>query len=94
MNLCQVKGKCVSTIKNQDLIGHSLLIIQRIDTSGKKSKEVEVAVDPIGCSEGEYVIVSRGSSARFALGKEKTVIDAVIVGVVDQFELNNKKMEV
>ena len=38
--------------------------------------------DPIGAGEGEWVIVSRGSSARFAIDKDAP-LDLVIVGIVD-----------
>ena len=40
------------------------------------------AADPIGAGEGEWVIVSRGSSARFAIDKDAP-LDLVIVGIVD-----------
>ena len=42
----------------------------------------QVAADPIGAGEGEWVIVSRGSSARFAINKDAP-LDLVIVGIVD-----------
>lgn len=42
-----------------------------------------VAVDPLGCNEGESVLVTEGSVASHFFGKLFAPVDAVIVGSVD-----------
>ena len=46
------------------------------------SAALRLPLNPIGAGEGEWVIVSRGSSARFAIDKDAP-LDLVIVGIVD-----------
>lgn len=44
-----------------------------------------VAVDTIGCSVGETVLVTRGSGARAVLGADSPA-DMVVVGIVDTYD--------
>ena len=44
-----------------------------------------VAVDMIGCSVGETVLVTRGSGARAALGTDSPA-DMAVVGIVDTYD--------
>lgn len=83
MYICKVQGKCVSTIKNDSLKGYSLLMVQKINKAGKPTGEIIIAVDIIGCSVDEEVLVTTGNNARFALNDISVPIDAVIVGIVD-----------
>lgn len=85
MYICKVQGKCVSTIKNEQLGGCSLITMQRLNKSGAPAGEILVAVDTIGCSVGETVLVTRGSGARAALGTDSPA-DMVVVGIVDTYD--------
>ncbi len=88
MYICKVQGKCVSTIKNHKLNGYSLVIVQKLNRSGNVSGELIVAVDTIGCSIGEIVLLTTGENARFALEDEKLPVDHVIVGIVDSYDIS------
>lgn len=83
MYICKVQGKCVSTIKNKKLVGYSLVVVQKLNKSGSVTRDLIVAIDTIGCSIGEMVLVTTGENARFALEDEKTPVDHVIVGIAD-----------
>ena len=85
MYICKVQGKCVSTIKDEHLKGCSLITMQRMNKSGGPSGEMLVAVDTIGCSGGETVLVTRGSGARAVLGADSPA-DMVVVGIVDTYD--------
>lgn len=87
MYICRVQGKCVSTIKNAGLSGFGLVTVQRLSRAGNPAGEVLVAVDTIGCSVGETVLVTRGSAARAALGTDSPS-DMAIVGIVDTYDCN------
>ncbi|MDH2926652.1 EutN/CcmL family microcompartment protein [Lonepinella koalarum] len=87
MYLAKVIGTVVSTTKDPSLGGMKLLMISRLDLSLELVGSSEVAVDTVGAGIGEIVIVSNGSSARFAQqNKDYSVIDAAIVGIVDSTE--------
>lgn len=83
MYICVVQGKCVSTIKNKKLSGYSLVMVQRLKKNGKLSEDIFVAVDTIGCSIDETVLVTSGENARYALDAGDVPVDHVIVGIVD-----------
>ena len=88
MYICKVQGKCVSTIKNESLKGYSLITLQKINKTGNPSGDIFVAIDPLGCSIGETVLVTIGPNAGFALKEPNTPIDAVILGIVDDSNFN------
>lgn len=83
MELARIKGKVVSTIKDAGLPSGSLLLVETLDSAGRFQGNCHVAFDSIGSGEGEWVLVSRGSSARSGL-PEGCPVDLRVVGVVDQ----------
>ncbi len=83
MYICMVQGKCVSTIKNKKLTGYSLVIVQKLKKNRKLSDDILVAIDTIGCSIGETVLVTSGENAKHALETKDVPVDNVIVGIVD-----------
>ena len=87
MYLAQVIGTVVSTSKDERLVGFKLLIIQRIDIDENYVGIPEVAVDTVGAGIGAVVIVTKGSSARFAADRSDSPIDSTIVGIVDTTEI-------
>lgn len=87
MYLAKVRGTVVSTQKDPRLVGFKLLITQRIDTKGGYLGEPGVSVDTVGAGVGETVIVTSGSSARFAAEQPDSPIDSTIVGIVDNTEV-------
>ena len=82
MELAKVVGQVVSTVRCPELPYNSLLLVELLNGKGEPAGRCQVAADPIGAGEGEWVIVSRGSSARFAIIKDAP-LDLVIVGIVD-----------
>ncbi len=88
MYICIVQGKCVSTIKNKKLAGYSMVTVQKLKKNGKPSDDILVAVDTIGCSVGETVLVTAGENAKYALEMKDVPVDVVIVGIIDTFDAN------
>ena len=70
MELAKVIGQVVSTVRCPGLPYNSLLLVDLLNEKGESIGRSQVAADPIGAGEGEWVIVSRGSSARFAIDKD------------------------
>lgn len=81
MIIGKVKGSLVSTRKLDTLQGYKLLVIEPIYD---EKKEFFVAVDGVGAGVGEYVLVTKGSSASKGLTRGEAAIDALVVGILDE----------
>ena len=57
MQLGKVVGTVISTIKNEELIGMKLLIVETVNERLEGSGKTEVVVDPIGAGNGEVVFL-------------------------------------
>ena len=88
MLLGKIVGTVVATRKDPRLISAKLLIVRPIDTRGKVEGAPLVAVDTVDAGVGETVLVVSGSSARMASGLKDCPVDAAIVGIVDEIEVN------
>lgn len=82
MIIGRVYGSVVSTHKLDSLVGYKFMLVQCIENNTLVDKFL-VAVDGVGAGIGEDVIITEGSSARIALGKDVPV-DATIVGILDE----------
>ncbi|MEN0072664.1 MAG: EutN/CcmL family microcompartment protein [Propionicimonas sp.] len=87
MFLARVRGTVVSTSKDERLVGFKLMVVQRIGVDNEYVSLPQVAVDTVGAGVGETVIVTGGSSARFAAARSDAPIDSTIVGIVDSVEI-------
>ena len=87
MFLATVRGTVVSTSKDERLVGFKLLLVQPLDVDGGPTGRPEIAVDTVGAGIGATVIVTKGSSARFAASRKESPIDSTVVGIVDSVEL-------
>src|SRR5215813_6123111 len=96
MFLARVTGSVVATQKVASMTGRKLLTVEplRVDP-GKRDKLVStgrtfVVVDTVGAGQGEMVLIVQGSSARLTPETEKLPVDAVIVGIVDTVNVQNR----
>lgn len=87
MILCKVIGSVWATRKDEALTGVKLMIVARLQEAGAQEQEHFVAADFVGAGVGERVIVATGSSARIGCRDQEIPIDATIVGIVDEIEL-------
>ncbi len=88
MLIAEVVGTIVATQKHENMVGLKIQVIQPLDPeNGDPSGTPRVAVDAVGAGRGERVIVTGGSSAAKALGRENCPVDAVIVGIIDQLDM-------
>lgn len=91
MIIAKVIGNIWATRKESSLVGLKLLIVQPLNIldNDSPSGTSMVAADLIGAGMGETVIVVTGSSARIATGNENTAVDATVIGIVDDKELDS-----
>jgi ethanolamine utilization protein EutN len=84
-----VSGNVVSTINFPFFDGKKLMICDVLDGAGNRGGEYTIAVDQVGAGVGETVLIlDEGNSARQIFGLATGPIRAVIVGIVDQVDLN------
>lgn len=89
MILAIVRGNVVSTNKTEKLTGSKLLIVEEWNLeTGKSAGLPRVAVDLVGAGTGEIVLCVSGSSSRQTAETDKRPVDMIIVGIVDQIELD------
>ena len=51
-----------------------------------------IAVDTLGAGEGQFVLVTQGSSARLTPETKSLPIDAVVIGLVDTVRVEGKEV--
>ena len=87
MQIARVIGDVVVTIKDANLSGIKLMVLQPLDTDGNASGRTLVAVDAVGAGVGETVFFVRGKEASFPFYPTEVPTDAGIVGIVDHWDL-------
>lgn len=89
MFVAKVTGSVVATQKVATMVGFKLLCVEpyRLGEPDRQNLvptgRTFVAVDTLGAGEGEYVLITQGSSARLTPETKNLPIDAVIIGIVD-----------
>ena len=71
--------------------GFKFLVLKRLDVRGKERDESVVAVDAVGAGEGEVVLYATGSSARQTVETRDKPCDAVVMAIVDTWEVDGKE---
>jgi ethanolamine utilization protein EutN len=97
--LARVTGHVVATQKDATLSGRKLFVVEPLNVKyddasapaslGNTGRAI-VALDVVGCGEGQLVLVTQGSSARMTEQTKTLPADAVIVGIVDSAMLAGK----
>src|ERR1700733_1962904 len=98
MFLAKVTGAVVATQKTETMVGHKLLVVEpyRLESDKRQSListgRTFVAVDTVGAGEGEFVLITQGSSARLTPETKNLPVDAVIIGIVDTVQVDDKSV--
>lgn len=87
MQLALVVGSVVATRKEESLAGLKLLLVRPVDEEGKAGSTLLVAADAVGAGPGEVVLVASGSSARQTRATDKRPVDAVVMAIVDSWDV-------
>ena len=90
MNIGKVVGTLVSTHKESSLEGLRLMVVNIVDTEGKETGASVIAADAVGSGPGEMVLLAAGSSARQTTVTEHRPVDAVIMAIVDSWDVGDK----
>ena len=90
MYLGRVVGCVWATVKNRNLTGHRLLIVQPVTPELADSGRRIVCTDWTVAGAGELVYWTRAREASFAFLPEEVVTDATIVGIVDELHVDRE----
>ena len=91
MFLGRVVGTLVSTQKEASLNGLKFLVVRRLSVANEDERGYVVAADAVGAGLGEVVMVATGSSARQTRQTDKRPCDAVIMAIVDSWEVDGQE---
>jgi ethanolamine utilization protein EutN len=93
-----VTGSVVATHKAESMTGHKLLVVEpyRLDDKTRtklvSTGRTFIAVDTLGAGEGQFVLVTQGSSARLTPETKSLPIDAVVIGLVDTVRIDGTEV--
>jgi microcompartment protein CcmK/EutM len=91
MNLALVLGTVVATRKEPSLEGLKLLLLGQLGPDGQPTGATVVAADAVGAGVGEKVLFATGSSARQTKSTENRPCDAVVMAIVDSWEIGGEE---
>ncbi len=89
MQIARVVGTVVSTQKHWKLEAAKLLLVQPLNLDDTPRGHALLAIDGVGAGVHEKVlIVLEGRAAGELLGRKIAPVDAAIVGIVDQVDVD------
>lgn len=90
MFIAEVVGSVVASHKTENMDGLSLRIVRKITQELEPSDTYAVAVDVVGASEGELVLVASGSTARQTHLTDARPCDALIMAIIDTWQIDGQ----
>ncbi len=88
MQLGRVAGTLVASRKEELLEGLTFLVVRQLGVDNEETGSYVVAVDAVGAGVDEVVMYASGSSARQTARTKDRPCDAVIMAIVDTWEVN------
>ena len=92
MLIGKVVGSVVATRKDEKIEGRKLLVVQVHSHKNQALEQYVVAVDSVQAGAGDMVLFATGSSARQTELTEGRPVDAVIMAVVDSWDLGGENV--
>ena len=89
MQVARVVGDVVATMKDANLNGHKLLVLQPISPSREDQGRCLIAIDACGAGVGEEVFFVRGKEASFPFLPAEPPVDACVVGIIDAMTVDD-----
>ncbi len=90
MLLGRVAGTLVSSRKEETLEGLKFLVIKQLDVEEAETGGYVVAADAVGAGVGEVVLFATGSAARQTVLTHERPCDAVVMAIVDTWEVGGE----
>lgn len=90
MFLGKVVGTLVATRKDEKLEGFKLLVVKQLNIDNEETGSYVIAADAVQAGVGDTVLYATGSSARQTVLTDKKPCDAVLMAVVDTWEVGGE----
>jgi len=90
MLIGRVVGNVVASQKAESLEGLKFLVVREMTVEAKETDAYVVAADAVGAGVGDVVLYATGSSARQTPQTDKRPADAVIMAIVDSWEIGGR----
>jgi microcompartment protein CcmK/EutM len=87
MLLGKVVGTLVATRKDEKLEGFRLMVVKQLNTENEETGGYVIAADAVQAGVGDTVLYATGSSARQTVLTDKKPCDAVLMAIVDTWEV-------
>ena len=87
MQIARVMGSVVASVKDANLTGQKLLVLQPVTPDKAPTGRTLVALDAVGAGVGEHVFFVRGREASFPFYPVEAPTDACVIGIVDHWDL-------
>ncbi len=87
MLLGRVVGTLVASRKDEKLEGFTLLVVKELNIDNQETGGYVIAADAVQAGVGDTVLYATGSSARQTVLTDKKPCDAVLMAVVDTWEV-------
>lgn len=92
MLLGRIAGTVVASRKEPLMEGWRLLVVQQLGVDNEPNGGYVVGVDTVGAGVGEVVLYASGSSARQTEVTKDRPCDAVIMAIVDTWEVGGREV--
>lgn len=90
MLLGRVVGTLVATRKEESMQGLKFLVVKQLNVDNEETGNYVIAADAVGAGLGEVVLYATGSSARQTVMTDRRPCDAVIMAIVDEWEVGGQ----
>ncbi len=90
MHLGRVAGTLVASRKEPLMEGLKFLVLRQIDVDNRETGGYVVAADAVGAGVGEVVLYASGSSARQTEMTRDRPCDAVVMAIVDMWDVGGE----
>ena len=92
MKLARVTGTVTGTVKDSQLSGQKMLLIDIVDAAGNVLEPSVVALDTCSAGPGDHVVVTFGSAARLPSQTSGIPTDATVIAIIDDVSVDGKSV--
>jgi microcompartment protein CcmK/EutM len=91
-----ILGKVVGTVTSSTIAiqisGGRYLLINKCNQQGQVKNDFLIALDLVSAGNDEMVMISESTSARETKTTSNQAVDAIIVGIIDLIDENNREV--
>jgi microcompartment protein CcmK/EutM len=86
----EVVGTVVATQKDEKLRELKMQVVRELDDRGRRTAKYVVAIDSVGAGIGDRILFCTGSSARQTKITDGRPADAVIMAIIDSWDVDGE----